>query len=151
MTQRSRTRTAGRTRRWWERCLRPSALTTAALAGCSSDGGDAGPEAGLGRAAAGVGPPGHRAPDRRPDDAAGTRALREIDKLPFKVEWANISGGPQTLEAFRADALDVGAVADIPPLLATWTGPTSRSWRRSSTRTRSTTRSTSSASRPGST
>src|SRR5262245_15052857 len=25
----------------------------------------------------------------------------EIDKLPFKVEWANISGGPRTIEAFR--------------------------------------------------
>jgi sulfonate transport system substrate-binding protein len=46
----------------------------------------------------------------------------EIDKLPFAVEWANITGGPQTSEAFRADALDVGAVADIPPLHATWTG-----------------------------
>lgn len=38
------------------------------------------------------------------------------------IEWANISGGPKTLEAFRADALDVGAVADIPPLFAQWTG-----------------------------
>ncbi|MER8383190.1 ABC transporter substrate-binding protein [Mesorhizobium sp. M1399] len=45
-----------------------------------------------------------------------------IDQLPFKVEWANISGGPQTIEAFRADALDVGSVADIPPIHATWTG-----------------------------
>ncbi|MBT1159510.1 ABC transporter substrate-binding protein [Aminobacter anthyllidis] len=45
-----------------------------------------------------------------------------IDKLPFKVEWANISGGPQTIEAFRANALDVGSVADIPPIHATWTG-----------------------------
>ncbi|WP_236051307.1 type 2 periplasmic-binding domain-containing protein [Nonomuraea cypriaca] len=39
----------------------------------------------------------------------------EIDKFSFDIEWANISGGPQTTEAFRADALDVGAVADIPP------------------------------------
>ncbi|MFE1393076.1 ABC transporter substrate-binding protein [Nocardiopsis alba] len=31
-------------------------------------------------------------------------------------------GGPQTSEAFRAEALDVGAVADIPPLHARWTG-----------------------------
>ncbi|RWI85017.1 MAG: ABC transporter [Mesorhizobium sp.] len=45
-----------------------------------------------------------------------------IDQLPFKVEWANISGGPQTIEAFRANALDVGSVADIPPIHATWTG-----------------------------
>ncbi|WP_246081936.1 ABC transporter substrate-binding protein [Nocardioides litoris] len=55
-----------------------------------------------------------------------TQAALELsgldDELPFDVEWANISGGPKTLEAFRADALDVGAVADIPPLFATWTG-----------------------------
>lgn len=46
----------------------------------------------------------------------------QADKFSFAIEWANISGGPKTLEAFRADALDVGAVADIPPLHATWTG-----------------------------
>jgi sulfonate transport system substrate-binding protein len=46
----------------------------------------------------------------------------EADKFSFKVEWANISGGPQTLEAFRAKALDIGSVADIPPIHAAWTG-----------------------------
>lgn len=46
----------------------------------------------------------------------------EIDDFSFDIEWANISGGPQTTEAFRADALDVGAVAEIPPIHATWTG-----------------------------
>jgi sulfonate transport system substrate-binding protein len=45
-----------------------------------------------------------------------------IDELDVEVEWANISGGPKTLEAFRADAIDVGGVADIPPLFAKWTG-----------------------------
>ncbi|MFC7646818.1 ABC transporter substrate-binding protein [Streptosporangium lutulentum] len=46
----------------------------------------------------------------------------EIDKFSFEIEWANLSGGPQTTEAFRADALDVGAVAEIPSIHATWTG-----------------------------
>ncbi|ROT27288.1 ABC transporter substrate-binding protein [Micromonospora sp. HM5-17] len=46
----------------------------------------------------------------------------EIDRFTFEVSWANLSGGPQTIEAFRADALDLGAVADIPPIHATWTG-----------------------------
>ncbi|MFC5834253.1 ABC transporter substrate-binding protein [Nonomuraea insulae] len=46
----------------------------------------------------------------------------EIDKFSFTVEWANLSGGPQTSEAFRAGALDVGAVAEIPAIHATWTG-----------------------------
>lgn len=61
----------------------------------------------------------------RIDDPETQRALELsglIDQLPFEVEWANISGGPQTIEAFRANALDVGSVADIPPIHATWTG-----------------------------
>lgn len=44
------------------------------------------------------------------------------DSFTFEVKWANVSGGPQTLEAFRADALDLGSVADIPPIHSHWTG-----------------------------
>ncbi|HEY8533661.1 MAG TPA: ABC transporter substrate-binding protein [Micromonospora sp.] len=44
------------------------------------------------------------------------------DTLTFEVEWANMSGGPATLEAFRANALDLGAVADIPPIHSHWVG-----------------------------
>jgi sulfonate transport system substrate-binding protein len=57
------------------------------------------------------------------------QALRlsgELEKFTFPVTFANISGGPQTLEAFRAKALDLGAVADIPPLQAAWTGVDTR-------------------------
>lgn len=46
----------------------------------------------------------------------------QIDELPFTVEWANISGGPQCSEAFRAGALDVCAAAEIPSINAHWTG-----------------------------
>ncbi|WP_305786975.1 ABC transporter substrate-binding protein [Symbioplanes lichenis] len=46
----------------------------------------------------------------------------EADKFDFEVQWANISGGPQTIEAFRAQALDLGSVADIPPIHSHWTG-----------------------------
>ncbi|KYG07988.1 ABC transporter [Sorangium cellulosum] len=46
----------------------------------------------------------------------------DIDRLPFRVDWQNISGGPQTVEAFRAGALDAGAVGDTPPIHATFTG-----------------------------
>lgn len=42
--------------------------------------------------------------------------------LSFELQWANLSGGPKTLEAFRAESLDVGAVAEIPSIHATWTG-----------------------------
>lgn len=50
----------------------------------------------------------------------------ELDRFTFPVTFANISGGPQTLEAFRAKALDLGSVADIPPLQAAWTGVDTR-------------------------
>lgn len=47
--------------------------------------------------------------------------LSGLDKeLTFKINWANISGGPQTSEAFRARALDVGSVAEIPSIFANW-------------------------------
>lgn len=58
-------------------------------------------------------------------DPKTQRALElsgEIKNLPFTPKWVNISGGPRTTEAFRANALDIGAVADIPPIHATWTG-----------------------------
>lgn len=45
-----------------------------------------------------------------------------INEIGFEVEWANLSGGPQTSEAFRARALDVGAVAEIPSIFANWNG-----------------------------
>lgn len=61
----------------------------------------------------------------RVGDPATEVALEEsglIDELDVDVEWANVTGGPKTLEAFRADAIDIGSVADIPPLFAHWTG-----------------------------
>ena len=44
----------------------------------------------------------------------------------MKVAWANISGGPQSIQAFRADKLDCSAVADIPSLFAAWTGTSTK-------------------------
>jgi len=43
-------------------------------------------------------------------------------KLTFDIEWANISGGPKSAEAFRAHSLDISAVAEIPPIHTNWTG-----------------------------
>lgn len=57
-----------------------------------------------------------------PDTEVALELSGLIDELDFNVEWAEMSGGPQCSEAFRADALDVGAVAEIPPIHATWTG-----------------------------
>ncbi|WP_116091945.1 ABC transporter substrate-binding protein [Sphingomonas crusticola] len=43
-------------------------------------------------------------------------------QLPFKIEWAQITGGPDVTEAFHAGALDVGLGASVPPIHAAWTG-----------------------------
>lgn len=45
-----------------------------------------------------------------------------VTLLDFEVEWANISGGPKSAEAFRAKSLDLSSVADIPPIHTNWTG-----------------------------
>lgn len=58
-------------------------------------------------------------------DPTTEKALKfsgQLDKVSGFVQFANLSGGPQTTEAFRANALDVGSVAEIPPIHATWTG-----------------------------
>lgn len=43
-------------------------------------------------------------------------------QLPFTLRWAEITGGPDTTEAFHAKALDVGFGADVPPIHAIWVG-----------------------------
>ncbi|HEV7386326.1 MAG TPA: ABC transporter substrate-binding protein [Phenylobacterium sp.] len=45
-----------------------------------------------------------------------------IRQLPFQVKWAEITGGPAVTEAFHAGVLDVGTVANIPPIHAIWVG-----------------------------
>lgn len=43
-------------------------------------------------------------------------------QLPFKIEWANIAGGPGVTEAFHAKAIDIGSAANIPPINAVYVG-----------------------------
>ncbi|MFD5315626.1 ABC transporter substrate-binding protein [Streptomyces sp. NPDC127098] len=57
-----------------------------------------------------------------PDAQVALELSGLIDEIPFNVEWANISGGPQCSEAFRANALDVCSAAEIPSIHAHWTG-----------------------------
>ncbi|HEX8057009.1 MAG TPA: ABC transporter substrate-binding protein [Novosphingobium sp.] len=45
-----------------------------------------------------------------------------LKELPFRVQFAQISGGPGVTEAFQARALDVGSAANIPPIHAIWVG-----------------------------
>lgn len=51
---------------------------------------------------------------------------KELTDAGVQVRWANISGGPQSIQAFRADKLDCSAVADIPSLFAAWTGTSTK-------------------------
>jgi len=57
-----------------------------------------------------------------PETQVALKLSGQIKKLPFKVKWANISGGPQCSEAFRAHSLDLCASAEIPSIHAHWTG-----------------------------
>ncbi|HZU63125.1 MAG TPA: ABC transporter substrate-binding protein, partial [Novosphingobium sp.] len=43
-------------------------------------------------------------------------------QLPFRIQWAEITGGPGVTEAFNAHALDVGFGANVPPVHARWSG-----------------------------
>jgi sulfonate transport system substrate-binding protein len=43
-------------------------------------------------------------------------------QVPFRIEWAEITGGPDVTEAFHASALDVGFGASVPPIHAVWMG-----------------------------
>src|SRR4051812_47062256 len=100
--------------------LRPAlaALLLAALAGCAQGGEPERPAAALAADAplpASV-PKGTKLIVGDPSTKVALQLSGEIDKFSFEIEWANISGGPQTSEAFRADALDVGAVAEIPAI-----------------------------------
>lgn len=45
-----------------------------------------------------------------------------IKELPFKVQFAQITGGPGVTEAFQAKALDLGSAANIPPIHGIWVG-----------------------------
>jgi sulfonate transport system substrate-binding protein len=51
---------------------------------------------------------------------------KQLADAGVTVEWANISGGPQSIQAFRGDKLDCSAVADIPSLFAAWTGTSTK-------------------------
>ena len=42
--------------------------------------------------------------------------------VPFRIEWAEITGGPDVTEAFHAGVLDVGFGASVPPIHAVWMG-----------------------------
>lgn len=50
------------------------------------------------------------------------RLSGELQKLPFKLVFTTLAGGPAVLDAFRAKALDVGSGNDIPAIHQTFLG-----------------------------
>ncbi|WP_437600605.1 ABC transporter substrate-binding protein [Sorangium sp. So ce590] len=49
---------------------------------------------------------------------SGLEAAGQLDGIPYKIEWATFTAGPPLLEAINADAVDIGAVGDTPPIFA---------------------------------
>jgi len=45
-----------------------------------------------------------------------------INKLPFKVKWADFTSGPPMLEAMSSGSIDVGGVGDAPPVFSASSG-----------------------------
>jgi sulfonate transport system substrate-binding protein len=100
------------------------ALGMTALTACNSAEGSSGPKLDADAALPDKVPSGTvlRVGDPATETAIKASGLdQELEDAGVDVEWANISGGPKTLEAFRAHAIDVGSAQDIPPLFAEWT------------------------------
>ncbi|WP_020573940.1 ABC transporter substrate-binding protein [Actinopolymorpha alba] len=104
------------------------ALALAALAGCGNSGAATEPDGTRAVPSAGELP--SKVPagtklvvaDQSENTQSALRASGELDKLPFTVEFANFTGGPAILEAFRAGAADVAGVGDTPPIQAQASG-----------------------------
>jgi sulfonate transport system substrate-binding protein len=55
------------------------------------------------------------------DQLSGLQTLLKSDNkdtFPFKVDWASFIGGPAMLQAFQANAIDIGIVGSTPPIFA---------------------------------
>ena len=59
-----------------------------------------------------------RIADQQEQQQVALKSSGELDKLEFDHEFSNFVGGPEILEAFRADAVDVARVGDTPPIHA---------------------------------
>ncbi len=104
--------------------LAGAAAAISLLAGCGgdADAGGGGPKLALDAALPTTVPDGVKIVVGDPATQKALELSGQIDKVSKFVQFANLSGGPQTTEAFRAKALDVGSVAEIPSIHATWTG-----------------------------
>jgi sulfonate transport system substrate-binding protein len=102
-------------------------LALSALAGCGSN--DAGATLDLSAALPAKVPSGTVLRIGDPQIQAIVQASgldKQLTDAGVKVQWANISGGPQSIQAFRGNKLDCSSVADIPSLFAAWTGTSTK-------------------------
>ncbi|GAA1140662.1 ABC transporter substrate-binding protein [Kribbella jejuensis] len=106
-----------------KRLLSVLALLTLAVTGCSAKAdADSAAKLSLDAALPTTIPAGTKIVVGDPTTEVALKLSGQYDKVSKYVQFANLSGGPQTTEAFRAHALDLGSVAEIPPINATWTG-----------------------------
>ncbi|WP_437677625.1 ABC transporter substrate-binding protein [Sorangium sp. So ce131] len=49
---------------------------------------------------------------------SGLEVAGQLEGIPYTIEWATFTAGPPLLEAINADAVDIGAVGDTPPIFA---------------------------------
>jgi sulfonate transport system substrate-binding protein len=68
-------------------------------------------------------PPGTSLTIAGPDQYLHLQLFGLINTLPFSVrDWPNIGAGPDLINAFRANSLDVGRNAGIPPIQSHYQG-----------------------------
>ncbi len=105
------------------RLLTMAALTAAALAGAVLAGCGSSSQSSSG-SASGSQSRAASAATLRVGDQAGTgaqallTAAGLINKLPFKLSWADFTSGPPMLQAMSSGSLDIGGVGDAPPVFA---------------------------------
>ncbi|MFC9687154.1 ABC transporter substrate-binding protein [Kribbella sp. NPDC056951] len=102
--------------------LAAAALIVAAGCGGPAQAGNSGPKLALDAPLPTSVPDGTKIVVGDPATQVAFKLSGQLDKVEKYVKFANLSGGPQTTEAFRAHALDLGSVAEIPAIHATWTG-----------------------------
>lgn len=97
------------------RLLVPAAVVLALVSGCSAAAGAGNQPAKVSGKAGGV-------VLRVGDQKAGSRALLAaaglLDGTSYQIRWSEFAAGPPLLEALHANAIDVGAVGDTPPIFA---------------------------------
>ncbi|MGW6567540.1 ABC transporter substrate-binding protein [Streptomyces sp. NPDC054975] len=63
-----------------------------------------------------------RVGDQKGGSEAILRAAGELDDLPYRISWSTFTSGPPLLEAVNAQAVDIGAVGNTPPVFAAGAG-----------------------------